>query len=1739
MTLRISFNPLAHPICLTQPRRLARSAWISHVPFALFLVDVLQPKNMVELGTARGVSYCALCQAAKELNLEARCYAIDTWEGDPHTGHYGIEVLQELRSHHDPLYGDFSTLIESSFDAALPQFQDASIDLLHIDGYHTYDSAKHDWATWLPKVSDSGVVLLHDINARERDFGVWKLWADLRKNYPSFEFFHGHGLGLVAVGKERSPELQSLLDLAPEDQNHVREFFWLLGSRLETQREVETLGKKLDLKDEQYGEAAASHSKLQDQLDDYKSAVKQTADDFHRAEKELAQQSQTILDLSAQVEEKDQAFRQQRDELIERDECIRSSDAQLADKRKAINALQNYVLEVERGLAFQLTSRYRSWLDRFAPDGTRRRGNALLVTKAFRILVSDGFRVFLSRIGARLVPRSADRMPRAKPSPQFSSDRKSIGIIAWDTGHNAVGRAYMLADVLDRRFDVVLMGPRFEQYGKTVWAPVREERVPVLSFSGTSYPEFADKLEHIARRTQFDIVIASKPRMPSMHLALLAKKFHGIPLIVDIDDFELSFFSNRSSMSLSSLSKSISSPELLEPHGEKWTRFTETLLNFTDATTVSNNALRQKFGGYIVPHARDERSFNPELYDRDAIREEHGFSRSDNIILFAGTVREHKGVIELASAVEQLNDPTCRLWIVGKVSDKGLERRIMAAGGDHVVLAGDCSFSELPRFLATSDLVCCLQDDSSEISRYQLPAKVIDALAMGIPILATTTKPLQPLIEAGAVIPASKGSLSAQLSEILDRKEQLRKEQLARRSLFEKQYSYGAVLHTLEQVIDEATRGASPLPDDALAFRELINDLPTAAHELPSQSERVPKITEKYDVIVFWKQYDTGLYGRRSDMLAKYLAKHPEVRRVLIVHPPLSAYHLANLSIEEGIVQHPWVYKEIQASRFGLRDTDNLIIDTFVYKERDPDMMEDLYLEHLHLQFHRFGIDPRQSVFWVFPVNEWLPRLIREFRPGVVICDIVDDQRKEPNLTPSIIQWRTDHYREVLTLADLAITNCEPLRDVLSPMVPDIRVLPNACEPDSPPNDSDEVPEPLSGIPQPRLGYIGNLESKIDIELLELIAVKRPNWHLVLVGSSHTNPEILRLSKHDNVHFMGVVKYEELRNWLPHFDVGLVPHLDTERTRFMNPLKQFVYLSAGLPVVSTRIKNLAMAEHILIADDHDDFITQIERVLAGDAPDVDGSLQTAIEENSWPRRIELAMSWIHEIELEKTKSKVMSTDSITKSYSGFCSICGEWNVYRKEGPSIRETYLCSVCGSSLRYRAQADVIFLHCGENQASSLKELVELESFKHLAIYEPGVIGPFRSYLSQLPGYHSSYYWQDLQDGEERHGIERQNLMSLTYEDDTFDLVITSDILEHVRRPWTAFEEIHRVLKPNGLHIYSVPLTAPMPTQTVSRVDTKGEEDIHILPPYYHGSPVEGKSLVYSEFGADMIDELEKLGIRAEVYELDLPNEDLRKLLTFSSQRVEPLGKREEADHGEESDESVVKPGSQYVPSDEATSDLASGIVSCNICGSSEFELGPGERLSRTGQPPRCLNCGSLERHRVVRKALVKLTGPELLNMRVLQFSLDPCVEENWFAEFEVSAYGYDNSLDIQQIDRLDQSYDTVICNHVLEHVPDDRAAIKELYRILTADGFAVITVPNPLTHRDTEDWGYPDPEVHGHYRVYGRDMVDLLRETLPEAAVLDHLDHDPATGTEDVVYFLSKSEERLDWVRTRLTT
>lgn len=221
---------------------------MDHLPFAYDLVEAIRPRLLVELGTYSGLSFFAFCQAIKEHKVEGVAYAVDTWVGDEHTGEYGEEVYRKVEQHARDNYSGFSYLLKMRFDQAVNQFDDDSIDLLHIDGLHTYEAVKEDFDTWYPKVKPGGIVLMHDIEARLPDFGVRKLWEELTSSHQTFAFVHGFGLGVLkkSGGDRQLSELESLLFSGnSETEKRLRDLYVHISHHHHVLRELKKFKKQV------------------------------------------------------------------------------------------------------------------------------------------------------------------------------------------------------------------------------------------------------------------------------------------------------------------------------------------------------------------------------------------------------------------------------------------------------------------------------------------------------------------------------------------------------------------------------------------------------------------------------------------------------------------------------------------------------------------------------------------------------------------------------------------------------------------------------------------------------------------------------------------------------------------------------------------------------------------------------------------------------------------------------------------------------------------------------------------------------------------------------------------------------------------------------------------------------------------------------------------------------------------------------------------------------------------------------------------------------------------------------------------------------------------------------------------------------------------------------------------------------------------------------------------------------
>ncbi len=436
------------------------------------------------------------------------------------------------------------------------------------------------------------------------------------------------------------------------------------------------------------------------------------------------------------------------------------------------------------------------------------------------------------------------------------------------------------------------------------------------------------------------------------------------------------------------------------------------------------------------------------------------------------------------------------------------------------------------------------------------------------------------------------------------------------------------------------------------------------------------------------------------------------------------------------------------------------------------------------------------------------------------------------------------------------------------------------------------------------------------------------------------------------------------------------------------------------------------------------------------------------------------------------------------SYPGLCTICGKTGEFHfGDQRSVRESYPCPHCRFPLRWRDQASLMLDQFGNGQVLSFNELVAGGHLDHLDIYEPALRGPFTRQLTGRPNYTRSYFWPDRAPGSiGEGGVRCENLTALTFSDNSFDLIITSDVMEHLLDIDAAFREITRVLKPGGVHIFSIPTHYPLPDKTVARVVLQDGEEVNVLPPVYHNSGDGTKCIVYHDYGTDLPAIIDRHGSRTSIIRRMGSVDPCVRNATFITRKLDAPVANATAAPAKAIPAPARPAGKRGTPS-----------VECPICGSHDFEEFNGRRNAR------CSQCRSVERHRLM--AMV-LEHHALFrdDLRVFHIAPEPTLARKFgellgdnYVAFDLKRDGpagkgrpqIDLCTDLAGFEA--KSFDVVIHNHVMALVPCDVTGVmRELDRILKDDGHHLFSVA--MRGEYTQEDLSPDLPAAERQRLFG---------------------------------------------------
>ena len=252
-------------------------------------------------------------------------------------------------------------------------------------------------------------------------------------------------------------------------------------------------------------------------------------------------------------------------------------------------------------------------------------------------------------------------------------------------------------------------------------------------------------------------------------------------------------------------------------------------------------------------------------------------------------------------------------------------------------------------------------------------------------------------------------------------------------------------------------------------------------------------------------------------------------------------------------------------------------------------------------------------------------------RPLAVVYDCMDELSAFKN-APVELRGKE---AELFALADLVFTGGRSLYKVKREQHTAVYCFPSSIDVDHFTRALDVETDPVDqgGIPRPRIGFCGVIDERFDIELLRRVAEMRPDWQFVMLGPVVKIDEN-DLPRHENIHYLGAKSYDDLPDYIGGWDVAMMPFALNESTRFISPTKTPEYLAAGLPVVSTPIRDVVRPYGevglVKIAETAEEFVASIRAALTEDLAEHRRKAAEFLETMSWDKTYKAMSELIEE-----------------------------------------------------------------------------------------------------------------------------------------------------------------------------------------------------------------------------------------------------------------------------------------------------------------------------------------------------------------------------------------------------------------------------------------------------------------------------------------------------------------------------
>jgi len=378
-----------------------------------------------------------------------------------------------------------------------------------------------------------------------------------------------------------------------------------------------------------------------------------------------------------------------------------------------------------------------------------------------------------------------------------------VSLVVSDLSGGGAVRAFLLAQVLKKlNYQVEVVG---FQFGQELYA-APPDGIAVQSVPGGNYPQVLKAASQLLKKIDGDIIYAVKPKPTSFGLSLLKKLQTHRPLMLDMDDWELSWhggddWNYRPSLKQFYRDLFQQNGQLRHPDHALYVKWTEQIVDRADAVTIDTQFLKNRFGGVYLPNGKDTDLFNPHSYDPKTVRKKYGLSEYKTL-MFPGAPRPHKGVEDVLVALDQLNDPSLRLVIIGGSPYDNYDDTLIDRWGRWIIKLPKQPVEKMPEIVSAAHIVVVPQRDTLT-AQAQFPLKLTDGMAMAKPILSTNVGDIPDILNHTGylVAPNSPNQLADKIKWIFNNFEEASDRGLQARRRCVELYSVDAMAAILSSVI--------------------------------------------------------------------------------------------------------------------------------------------------------------------------------------------------------------------------------------------------------------------------------------------------------------------------------------------------------------------------------------------------------------------------------------------------------------------------------------------------------------------------------------------------------------------------------------------------------------------------------------------------------------------------------------------------------------------------------------------------------------------------------------------------------------------------------------------------------------------------------------------------------------------------------------------------------------------------